>query len=226
MSEPVFSVSGVLNALAAQSPISAGGGRAIMFIAARRKEGVTTAARAVALACGPGAVYALDLDLRRNALAKSFNDKGLGDRIDGRFKGVSFFSLRDSDGRAVAETSPLFSYHRVASSLVHVGVFDARALPASARVQVSARPEYWDAARACGATMVVDAPALERSQIGLRVAQRMDGVVLVVGADQGAAPAALAAKSALQAAGANLIGLVYAGASAPVMAMERALRRA
>jgi hypothetical protein len=54
----------------------------------------------------------------------------------------------------------------------------------------------------------------------------MDGVVLVVGGNKGAAPAAIAAKTALANAGANLIGLVYAGAAAPVIAIERMLRQA
>ena len=53
----------------------------------------------------------------------------------------------------------------------------------------------------------------------------MDGVVMVVGADRGAAPAAIAAKAALEDAGANVIGLIYAGATAPVMAIERVMRQ-
>ena len=73
---------------------------------------------------------------------------------------------------------------------------------------------------------VVDAPALDRSEIGLRVARNMDGVVLVVGSDKGAAPAAIAAKEKLIEAGANLMGIVFAGATAPVMAIDRMLRQA
>jgi hypothetical protein len=61
---------GVFDALAAQPPRRRGGGRALMFIAARRGEGVTTSVRMAAETSGAGAVYALDLDLRRNALAK------------------------------------------------------------------------------------------------------------------------------------------------------------
>jgi Mrp family chromosome partitioning ATPase len=74
--------------------------------------------------------------------------------------------------------------------------------------------------------MIVDAPALERSQVGLRVAAHMDGVVLVVGADAGGAPAALAAKQNLLSAGANVLGIVYSKASAPVVVMDRLLRQA
>jgi hypothetical protein len=66
---------------------------------------------------------------------------------------------------------------------------------------------------------------LERSELALKVVRHMDGVVLVVGADAGAAPAARAAKDAMTAAGANIMGLVYSGATAPVMAIERLLRQ-
>lgn len=227
MSEPTFSVEGVLDALAAQPALSRGGGRAIMFIAARRKEGVTSAAAAVARAAGPGSVYAIDLDLKRNGFAKTLSETGaLGPKIDGKLNGVSFYGVRGAYTAAAPEPRPAFSYHRVGRSRVYAGVFDARVLQRDARVTVSSGPEYWNAARAGGAMVVIDAPALDRSQVGLRVARHMDGVVLVVGADAGAAPAAIAAKSALVAAGANVMGLVYAGATEPVMAIERLMRQA
>ena len=224
---PGFSVDGVLDALRMQPPRIHGGGRAVMFVSARRGEGVTTVARAVAQAAGPGVVYAVDLDLRRNGLAKALCEtESLGPKLDGRLQGVSFYSVRGPGNVVMREVTPAFSYHRVGRSLVHAGVFDARLLPQTAKVAVSARPEYWNAARSNGATVVIDAPALERSQVALRVAPHMDGVVLVVGADAGAAPAAIAAKAALVGAGSNVIGLVYTGADAPVMAMERLLRQA
>jgi hypothetical protein len=225
MSEPGFSVEGVLDALAAQP--RRGNGRTIMFVAARRKEGVTTIARTVAHAAGPHLVYAIDLDLKRNALARALaGDGGLGPGVDGRLNGVGFYSLRGPHGALVGEQTPVFRYHRVGKTRVQAGVFDANAMPAGARVVISSAPHYWDAVRESGAIAVVDAPALERSEIALRVARNMDGVVLVVGSTPGSAPAAVAAKEALAHAGANIIGLVYAGASGPVMAIDRLLRQA
>ncbi|HET9231771.1 MAG TPA: hypothetical protein VFO00_10820 [Vitreimonas sp.] len=222
-----FSVEGVLDALKAQPMRALGGGRAVMFVSARRGEGVTTVARAVVQIAGPGLVCAVDLDLKRNGLAKALCETSpLGSRTDGRFGGVSFYSVRGPGNIAMREVTPAFSFHRVGQTRIHAGVFDARLLPQLARVAVSGRPDYWNAARASGRTVVIDAPALERSQVALRVAPHMDGVVLIVGADPGAAPAAIAAKAALVNAGANMIGLVYTGADAPVMAMERLLRRA
>lgn len=221
-----FSVDGVLDALDALPHRSRGDGRAIMFVAARNKEGVTSAARAVAEASGPGAVYALDLDLKRNALARALMANGsLGPKMDGRVGGASFYGVRGANGAMLTERAPAFSFHRVGASRIYAGLFDARALPQGGRIVISAAPHYWDAVRASGAVAVVDAPALERSQVGLRVAPHMDGVVLVVGSDAGAAPAALQAKAALVNAGAHVLGLIYAGATAPVMAIERLLLR-
>ncbi|MBL8547390.1 MAG: hypothetical protein JNL81_13065 [Hyphomonadaceae bacterium] len=222
MSGPAFSVDGVLDALAMQPRRRDGSGRAIMFVAARPSEGTTTAARAVAHAAGPGAVYAIDLDIRRNALAKVLNDDGaLGPRIDGDLNGQRFYTVRD-----IAEPPPAFFFHRVGRTRIYTGVFDMRMLPNGARVGISARPDYWDAARSGGAFVVVDAPALETSSIALRVAPHMDGVVLVVGAGRGAAPAAMEARELLLESGANLMGLVYAGADAPAVAIDRLLRHA
>jgi|CXWL01.1.fsa_nt_gi Mrp family chromosome partitioning ATPase len=222
MSGPQFSVEGVLDALAMQPRRRDGAGRAIMFVAARGLEGTTTAARAVANAAGPGAVYAIDLDIRRNALARALNEDGaLGPRIEGELGGARFYTVRD-----LPEPPPAFFYHRVGRSRVYAGVFDTRALPKGARVGISARPDYWDAARAGGAFVVVDAPALDHSSVALRVAPHMDGVVLVVGSGRGAAPAALEAKELLIEAGANLMGLVYADADAPAVAIDRLLRQA
>jgi hypothetical protein len=218
-----FSVDGVLDALRVQPAKSAGGGRAIMLIGAQRGQGVTTAAHAVAATAGAATVYAIDLDLKRNALAQSFGD--LGPRIGSALAGVNFYAPVDAQKRLVRHASPSYFYHRVGRSRVFVGSFDESALPAGCRVWISDRSDYWDAVRAGGATMVVDAPALDRSQAGLRVARHMDGVVLIVGSEPGAAPAAMAAKASLLAAGANLMGLIYAGASAPVMAIERLLRQ-
>ncbi|MFO1016060.1 MAG: hypothetical protein U1E03_00555 [Hyphomonadaceae bacterium] len=226
MSEPTFSVDHVLDALAAQPPRSRGDGRAIMIVAARRKGGVTTVAAAIARAAGPGAVYAIDLDLKRNALAKALStSEPLGPKIDGRLNGVALYGLSGANGEPMREAAPAFTYHRVGRSRVYAGVFDARLVPSGAKVSVSSRSDYWDSARAGGATIVVDAPALERSQIALRVARHMDGVVLVVGSDAGSAPSAIAARDALVEAGANIMGLVYSGATAPVMAIERMLVR-
>lgn len=219
MSGSNFSVDGVLDALAAQ-PFRRGAGRALMLVSARRGAGVTTAACAVAQACKNSSVYAIDLNLKRNGLAKALSEVApLGPKQDGEFHGVSLFG-------AGSTVSPAFSYHQVGQTRIKVGLFDPRAVPPGARVMVPPGPSYWDAIRATGGTAIVDAPSLDRSDIALRVARHMDGVVLVVGAEAGAAPAATRAKQALIDSGATLLGLVYAGADASAALIERVLRRA
>lgn len=227
MSGPAFCVDGVLDALAVQPRRSSGDGRAILLVAARHTEGATAAACAVAQSAGPGAVYAIDLDLKRNAMARELSQvEPLGPKIDGRLSGVPFYGLRGAHNSPAPETQLAFSLHRLGRSRLYAGIFDARVVAKGVRVVVSSGSEYWDAARAGGATVVLDAPALDRSHIALRVARHMDGVVLVVGAEPGDAPAAIAAKAALDDAGANVMGLVYAGVTAPLMAIERLMRQA
>ena len=128
-----------------------------------------------------------------------FGDK-LGPRLSSVVSGLNFYAPVDAQKRILRNAPPSYFYHRVGRSRLFVGALDQSALANGWQIWISDRSDYWDAARASGAAMVVDAPALERSQAGLRVARHMDGVVLVVGAQAGSVPAALAAKSALQGA--------------------------
>lgn len=220
------SFEGVFAALHRQSVRVRGGGRALMLIAARRREGVADAARLVAERAF-GAVYALDLDLHRNALARAFSESApLGPKQSGRFGDLSFYTLIDRNGRPMPEPTPIFSYRRVGQTALRVGAVDVSLAPKGARIAVSDRPDYWNAARQACDIVVIDAPALEHSRVGLRIARHMDGVVMIVDAEAGSAPAALAARDAIVSAGGNLIGLIYANASAPLMTIDRVLRQA
>lgn len=216
-------LSAVLEALRATPAKSRGGGRAIMFVSAR--DDVTEISRAAAEAAKVGNVYAIDLDLKRNALGRSFASKGkLGAPIDGRLSGISLCAITDAHGRPTGADG--FSYHRVGMSNVLVGAFDARSLPPGARMTLTADGDYWTALRASGATAIVNAPALETSQVALRVARHMDAIVLVVREMPGAAPVSIAAKDAIVAAGGNLIGLVYTDASPEAAVIDRITRKA
>jgi len=220
-----FSLAGVCDALYAQPARGRGRGRALMLIGAQPKLGVTLAARKVAESLGPGAVYAIDLDLRRNALAQNFSkDNALGPRIDGALNGALFHGAIDAKGAPL--TPPPFGYHRIGRTRLYVGAVDGRGLPAGSRLVLSASGAYWDAVRDGGAMAVIDAPPLERSKAALALARHMDGVVIVVGAGEGAAPAAIETKRALNKAGADVMGLIYSGASAEVLALDRLIRQA
>lgn len=221
MNNTSFSVEGVLDALAAQPFRGRGAGRALMLVTARGGEDdAIAAACALALACTSTNVYAIDLNLKRNGLAAALSKHSpLGPKQSGDIQGASLFAA-DSPAR------PAFGFHRVGATRVRAGVFDARIVPAHARVTISAKADFWDAIRAEGSAAIVNALSLERSAVAARVARHMDGVVLVVSDDAGAAPAATHAKQKLAEAGANLLGLIYAGADASGVLIERALRRA
>lgn len=225
MISPEVSVDLIVDALNVQPLRSKGAGRAVMIVPAHAEDSAVPVAHAVAHAVTAGSVYAIDLDARRNGLARSLAADGetLGPRIDGALNGASLWAVFGAHGRVVANASP-YVYHRLGRSHIFVGAMDPRQIPRGGGVAITAAPTYWNAVRAGGATAVVCAPALSNNEIALRVARHMDGVVLLVGVGAGAAPAALAAKSALDRADANVMGLVYAGATRPVMALER-LRR-
>lgn len=218
-----FPARGLLQALAQQPPKSGGSGRAMLFLSARRNEAVTSATAAAVLASS-GSAYAMDLDLTRGALAKSLSAaEALGPRIDGRLNGMSFFTARTAGGQQV-DAGAAFSFHRLGRRRAYVGMFDLAALPKGARATISSDSAYWDAARLGGATVFLAAPSLDRSTLALRIGRHMEAVVLCVGDEPGAAPAAQAAKEALVGAGANLVGLVYTGAPL-VLAIGNAFRK-
>lgn len=219
-------LNGVFAALDATPPKTFGAGRTLMFVSARRGEGVTRVACAAAQTRQARPVFAVDLDLRRNDLARAIAAQHkLGARADGALGGASFCTAVDGAGRPLPGFDGAFVFHRAGHTRLYVGAYEGRGLPKDARLLISASPDYWDAVRAGGALAIVDGGALQRSKVALRVAPHMDGVVLVVSSEPGAAPAALAAKAELERAGANLIGLVYTGAVVSVPVLDQMLRQ-
>lgn len=212
---------GVLAAAHAARRGEAGPGLAVMMVAALPGEGVSTAARAAAEeARAP--VLLIELDAKRNTHARHYAGK-LGAALDARANGASFYRVKDANGLLLREQA--ITRRPVTGSLLQVTAFDLEACPANARVQISGDSAYWEGVRAMGVTALVDAPALSRSPLALKVAKHMDAVVLVVSGDAGAAPPAMEARAALTEAGANVIGIVFSRASAPVMAIDRLSRR-
>jgi hypothetical protein len=195
-----------------------------MFISALPGEGTSALVRQASREWPAHA--AIDLDLRRNNLARTLVAEGatLGPPMRMSVGMGALFEAVDAHRRVWALDKPIFAFHCVNETDFSVGVFHPKNLPTGAQVRVCDVPRFWDSARELGTTMLVDAPALARSKVGHVIAKRMDGVVLVVGDREGAAPAAIAARQALIAAGANLLGLIYAAASAPEKV--RTLKRA
>ncbi len=169
------------------------GGRVFMFISAKAGEGTSSIAASSGLIAAEMArkpVWLVELDVMRNHL---FNSFAVGD-LSRRFGGVGrpyqaylknnpFFSIEpeNEDGALPPE---LFTAHRVGDTRMMVTQFASDQLKPGQSVRIRARPDYWAAVRAATDWAVVDAPSLERSAAGLAVASQVDGVVLVVKADE------------------------------------------
>jgi Mrp family chromosome partitioning ATPase len=200
------------------------GGKCVLLMAAGRGEGVSTLVRALgeaSAARAQRAVAIVDIDLMRDSqyaayvAAAQAGGPGLGQGVSGVFANRIFF--------APAQYSPAFTYHRVGASKLLVGHFDVSRLPRGAQLQIIDEPGYWNAARRAADLTIVDAPALDRSRIGLVVARHMDSVVIVADADAGSASATMDLKAELDSRGANTIGVIYANADPTTLAIERAL---
>ena len=69
-------------------------------------------------------------------------------------------------------------------------------------------PEWWQALRGLCSWAVVDAPALERSTAAQTIAPAVDGIILVVTADQTSPQEIAAARRELEAEGGRVLGVV------------------
>lgn len=213
---------GLLAAAFSAPRAHAGPGRVVMLIAAREKEGVSSSAR-LAAEEADSPVLLIDLDIKRDGQARHYQSR-LGPPRDARVNGLSFYRIKDMGGALLPARA--VSRRAVEGMQLDVTAFDGAGLPPQARVQIGADAGYWNALRGAGETALVDAPALARTPLGLRLAPLMDAVVLVVSGEAGGAPAAIEARTALDRAGANVIGIVFARASAPVRIIDRLTRQA
>ncbi len=192
------------------------GGRAVMFVAARSGEGTTSVAAsfaAMASARTPRAAWLVDLDLRRNAVFRGFEDgfgKGFGapDRaLDASLGEEPFYSITPKSG-AQGAGSKLLSAHQIGGSRLLVTRFRNERLRQGQRVQIRTQPAWWKALRKISDWIVVDAPALDRSGAGLTVVSQLDGVVLVLSADQTTVDELSALRGEVEAHGGTVIGVV------------------
>jgi hypothetical protein len=167
----------------------------------------------------------IDLDLMRDRHAAHYGARGLlGAGADARLDGASFHRIVDANGQRVAERA--LTRHRVGATALSVTAFARSAVPAGGRTQVSAACRYWEMLRAQSGLTLVDAPPLERAPYARDLAERADGVVLVVSDEPGSAPAAMAARAALDQAGARVLGIVYAQSEAPPRFITKLMRYA
>ena len=191
---------------------------AIEFIAARDGEGVSTVARELALHLARWErrrVWLIDLDLMGQSQAQAIADGGdrfgaLGQAAQASPDGSMFFTVQPPlarpDGRPWPDTRYIGA-HAVGGAGFWVTRFRREALKAHQGVHVTPTPAYWSALKKHADVVVVDAPAVSRSQAGLTVAPFMDQVVLVVAADETDHRAPVQLRDDLEAAGAHCAGV-------------------
>ncbi|MEL7285082.1 MAG: hypothetical protein AAGJ68_11235 [Pseudomonadota bacterium] len=205
----------VWRAMARLSPAMSAEGRVVMFTAARVGEGVSS--MAASFGCmgarrSDKPVWLVDLDLRRNPLYKRFEqgfarDVGHpGRAYDASLRQTPFFKIMPtSEGH---QQSKLLTVHDVDGLPLLVTRFRGERLKSGQRVRTHHAPEWWQALRGMCSWAVVDAPALERSSAALTIAPAVDGIVLVVTADQTSAQEIEAARQELEAKGGRVLGVV------------------
>ena len=213
---------------AALGPTRPDRGRVIQFISATSGEGTSTVAREFARLAAVRArkpVWLVDADL----LAQGQQSEIAGDaeRFGPMTKpaaaspnGSAFFtiqpSMRDREGRLIADAR-LLSARGCLGRRLWVTHFRAEVLRAGQRAVALPRGAYWDAMRRHADTIVIDAPAADRTDFGLTLAPFADAVVLVVAAESADASDGAALRDELENAGARCAGLVFnrAGAEPP-----------
>lgn len=200
---------GVWSAVAAAT---GGAGAAVMFLGARRSDGVSEIARNFAdLAASRAArsVWLLDLDFfsdgQYGALGGS-NARFAGP-FDMTFGRLPFWraSPRAPDG---SQGEGAVVGYRTRVDKLFVSRFDKSALQAEQKLQVAPAPDYWRAVRQNVDLTIVDAPPLELSRAGLALVSDMDGVVLVIDAENGDVRDAIEMRDEILGRGGRCLGIV------------------
>ncbi len=201
---------------AAARMTSAEGGRTILFVSAKAGEGTSSVAASFALIAAeksPRSTWLVDLDLRRNAAYRAFEEGFAANAgVPGRAFDASLgrappYSVSEA-AQANGEGNKLLTAHQVQGTRLLVTRFRNERLRPGQRVQLRAQPGWWSTVRQAADWVVVDAPALERSDAALAVASQMDGVVVVVRADKTRAEDVATLRMEIEAHGGKVVGVV------------------
>lgn len=204
---------GVWSAVAAAT---GGAGAAVMFMGARRGDGVSSIARSFAkLSAGRAArsVWLLDLDFFADGQFEALggNSGRFSGPFDMTFGRMPFWKAtpRAPDG---SQGEGAVVGYRSTNQKLFVSRFSKSALHADQKLQVAPAPEYWRAVRSNVDMTVVDAPPLEQSRAGLALVADMDGVVLVIDNDHGDVRDAIEMRDEVIGRGGRCLGIVVSGA--------------
>ncbi len=203
-----------------------GPGRVLQFVSAEPEEGVSTVAREFARFVAPHVqkgVWLVELDVLRgeqydviSADPERFGPLGAPTRASPNES--CFFSvdpkIQGVDGRPWPDSRYLDAYP-VGTARWWVTRFRREALKPGQSVNILNAPGYWNTLRAHADFVVIDAPALQRSQVAPAIAPLVDANVLVVSADRTDMEAPRALKAALTATGGRCAGMVFNRAPKP-----------
>jgi hypothetical protein len=207
-------IQGVWSAVAAAT---GGAGAAVMFLGARRSDGVSEIARSFAklsAARAAKSVWLLDLDFfsDNQFLALGGGNGGMAGPFDMTFGRMPFWRAapRAFDG---GQGEGAVVGYRTRAEKLFVSRFNKSALTLDQKLQVAPAPDYWRTVRANVDMTVVDAPALEQSRAGLALVSDMDGVVLVIDNEHGDVRDAIEMRDEVLGRGGRCLGIVVSGLS-------------
>lgn len=198
-------------------------GRASLFLSMYAHDDATSLAASFALLAAERCarpVWLLDLDLRENPVFHGFEAgfaQGVtrpGRAYDGALRQTPIY--RTPDGKALqtrrrVDPAKLFCLHDLEGANLMVSRFRTEALSPGQRLTVAPTPEWWRAARARAGWIVIVAPPLEGSGVGLSVCAEADDVVLAVAADRTPVEAVAVLREEVEAAGGRIAGAVMTG---------------
>ncbi|HYD65701.1 hypothetical protein [Azospirillum sp.] len=184
-------------------------GALVQFIGASPGCGVSSVARMFALAAaslGDGAVFLFDLAGPENAQHAWFRD--LAARTPGRDLVPIDGALLPARGLWVDDAGGRAHLHGHWVDGLRLAVSECRDLDPPPGLDLRGQAAFWDQLRAGFDMVVVDAPASSGVFDGILLAGHMDGVVLVVEAEETRAPVAAHLRDELEEAGATILGVV------------------
>ncbi|WP_426039319.1 hfsB [Brevundimonas sp. DC300-4] len=194
-------------------------GRVIQFACANSGEGASTVAREFARLAAVRArkpVWLIDADLaqptQQEAVAAEPERFGrLGAAASSSPNGSSFFAVtppvmgRDSKPIAPAR---LMTARPCLGGRLWITRFRAEVLRSGQRAEPLPDPRYWDAMRKHADTVVIDAPAADRSDLCITLAPYVDATVLIVAAESTAANEPVILRDEIESVGGRIAGVV------------------
>ena len=190
-----------------------------MFVSANEGDGTSSVAASFALLAARKAqksAWLVDLDLRRNAAFRAFETgfaRGVGKpgrAYDASLRTEPIYSVT-APVKLTPGTKPatrLLSVHEIDRTRLLVSRFRNELVQKGQRVHLRTQADWWARVRQAADWVVVDAPAPPRSGAGLSFVEEMDGVFIVVKADETRAEDVAGLRDEIEAHGGRVAGVV------------------